>query len=97
VVGPPLGGAAVGLSAGDDRDRRRGQLPVSACGIAAIRGHSRVASVVDIGALGGELLDGWRHILSSPALRPVFCNRLLVGGRSWRPRPELAVLMLGPL
>jgi MFS family permease len=99
VVGPPLGGAAVGLLG-----------PVTTVIADAV---SYLLSAVGIGAIGereprperpaasglrtGELLEGWRHILGSPALRPVFFNRLLVGGLILAVEPELAVLLLGPL
>ena len=99
VVGPPLGGAAVGLLGPVTTvHRRRGQLPAL-----CLRGrHDRRARAAPgaacaIGRSAGELLDGWRHILGSPALRPVFFNRLLVGGLILAVEPELAVLMLGPL
>ena len=99
VVGPPLGGAAVGL---------RGPVTtviadavsylLSACGITAIGGHEpRPERPAASGLRTGELLDGWRHILGSPALRPVFFNRLLVGGLILAAEPVLVVLMLGPL
>jgi MFS family permease len=75
-----------------------GSYLLSACGIAAIGGHEpRPVRPSGSGRSAGELLDGWRHILSSPALRPVFCNRLLVGGLILAVEPELAVLMLGQL
>ncbi len=54
--------------------------PLSACGVAAIGGHEqRPARPAGSRRSAGELLDGWRHILSSPALRPVFFNRLFGG------------------
>jgi MFS family permease len=99
VVGPPLGGAAVGL-VGPVTTVVADAVSylLSACGIAAIRGrepHPGPASAARLRA--GDLLDGWRHILTSPALRPVFFNRLLVGGLILAAEPELAVLMLGQL
>ena len=84
---------------GDDRDRRRGQLP--AVGLRDRRDRRRTSPVpmrpAASGLRTGELLDGWRHILGSPALRPVFFNRLLVGGLILAAEPLLVVLMLGPL
>jgi MFS family permease len=99
VVGPPLGGAAVGLLGPVTTViADAASYLLSACGIAAIGGHephpSRPSSS---GRTAGELLDGWRHILRSPALRPVFFNRLLVGGLILAAEPVLVVLMLGEL
>ena len=99
VVGPPLGGAAVGLLGPVTTVIADAvSYLLSACGVAAIGGHEpRPARPSAPGRSAGELLDGWRHILSSPALRPVFFNRLLVGGLILAVEPVLAVLMLGPL
>lgn len=44
-----------------------------------------------------HLLDGWRYILTSPALRPLFFNTLLNNGLIMAASPLLAVLMLGQL
>jgi len=99
VVGPPLGGAAVGL-VGPVTTVIADAVSylLSACGIAAIGGHEpRQVRPAARGHRAGELLDGWRHILRSQALRPVFCNRLLVGGLILAAEPVLVVLMLGEL
>jgi predicted MFS family arabinose efflux permease len=45
----------------------------------------------------GDLLDGWRHILASPALRPLFLNAVGVNGLIMATAPLLTVLMLGDL
>ncbi|WP_436774683.1 MFS transporter [Yinghuangia sp. YIM S09857] len=42
----------------------------------------------------GELLVGWRHILTDPVLRPLFLNVVLVNGLIMASAPLLAVLML---
>lgn len=99
VVGPPLGGAAVGLLGPVTTVIADAvSYLLSACGVAAIGGHEpRPVRPARSGRSAGELLDGWRHILSSPALRPVFFNRLFVGGLILAVEPELAVLMLGQL
>ena len=99
VVGPPLGGAAVGLVGPVTTViADAASYLLSACGIAAIGGHElRPPRPSASGRVAGELLDGWRHILRSPALRPVFFNRLLVGGLILAAEPVLVVLMLGPL
>jgi MFS family permease len=99
VVGPPLGGALVGLLGPVTTVIADAvSYLLSACGVAAIGGHEpRPVRPASSGRSAGELLDGWRHILGSAALRPVFFNRLLVGGLILAVEPELAVLMLGPL
>lgn len=97
VVGPPLGGAAIGLLG-----------PVvtvvadavsyllSAAGLVAIRAPEPPPAPRDRGR-AGELLDGWRHILTDPTLRPLFGNVLLVNGLIMATEPVIAVLMLGRL
>ncbi|MGW2005925.1 MFS transporter, partial [Streptomyces nigrescens] len=45
----------------------------------------------------GDLLEGWRYILTHPALRPLFFNTVLVSGLIMAASPLLAVLMLGDL
>jgi len=104
VVGPPLGGALVGLVGPVTTVIADGvSYLLSACGVAMIRGGEPPAARPDSGRASagrprvGELLDGWRYILRSPALLPVFCNSLLVGGLILAVEPELAVLMLGQL
>jgi Major Facilitator Superfamily len=99
VVGPPLGGAAVGLIGPVTTVIADAvSYLLSACGIAAIGGHEpRPSRPQASGRSAGELLDGWRHILRSTALRPVFFNRLLVGGLILAAEPVLVVLMLGQL
>ena len=99
VLGPPLGGAAIGLLG-----------PVvtviadavsyllSALGIRAIGGREPAPARRPAARLRpGDLLDGWRYILASPALRPLFFNQILVGGLIMATAPLLAVLMLGEL
>ncbi|MFE0255248.1 MFS transporter [Streptomyces sp. NPDC059010] len=44
-----------------------------------------------------DLVAGWRHILTDPALRPLFLNTILVNALIMAPAPLLAVLMLGQL
>jgi MFS family permease len=99
VVGPPLGGAAVGLLGPVTTVIADAvSYLLSAAGIAAIgEREPRPERPAASGLRTGELLEGWRHILGSPALRPVFFNRLLVGGLILAVEPELAVLLLGPL
>ena len=99
VVGPPLGGALVGL-VGPVTTVLADAVSylLSACGVAMIRGEEqRPSRPAASRHQATELLDGWRHILRSPALRPAFFNRLLVGGLLLAAEPQLAVLLLGQL
>ncbi|MFJ5137884.1 MFS transporter [Streptomyces sp. NPDC088707] len=99
VVGPPLGGALVAF-AGPVATVLVDALSylLSAAGIRAIRGRepgpTRGAGA---GMRAGDLLEGWRHILAQPVLRPLFLNSVLVNGLIMATAPLLAVLMLGPL
>lgn len=99
ILGPPLGGAAIGLFG-----------PVvtvlidavsyllSAAGLRAIGGgEARPARTAATRLRPGDLLDGWRHILTHPALRALFFNTTLVNGLIMATAPPLAVLMLGHL
>jgi MFS family permease len=99
VVGPPLGGAAIALFG-----------PVTTVVADAV---SYLLSALGIGAIGGgeprpertgaarsrarDLLEGWRHILGHPVLRPLFLNALVVNGLIMASQPLLAVLLLGRL
>lgn len=99
TVGPPLGGAAIGLFG-----------PVttvvvdavsyllSALGIRAIGGtEPRPARTGAPRLRAGDLLAGWRHILGHPVLRPLLFNSIVVNGLIMASEPLLAVLLLGPL
>jgi MFS family permease len=99
AIGPPLGGLAIGLFG-----------PVTTVVIDAV---SYLFSAAAIGTIGGsephpmrtdaqrlragDLLEGWRTILTSPALRPLFFNTILVNGLIMATAPPIAVLMLGHL
>jgi MFS family permease len=99
ALGPPLGGAAIGLLG-----------PVTTVVADAI---SYLLSAAALRAIGGsesrtvradatrlrarDLLEGWRYILTHPALRPLFFNTILVNGLIMATSPLLAVLMLGHL
>ena len=99
VIGPPLGGAAVGLLGPVTTVIADAvSYLLSACGIAAIGGREpHPPRSLTARHSASELLDGWRHILGSPALRPVFCNSILTGGLILATEPPLAVLMLDQL
>ncbi len=100
ALGPPLGTAAIGL-AGPVTTVAANALSflLSAAAIRAIGGReqppARAAAPSRPGA--GGLLEGWRYILTSPALRPLFFNVIVVNGLIMASAPLLAVLMLGDL
>ncbi|WPB95102.1 MFS transporter [Streptomyces malaysiensis] len=100
MVGPPIGGAAVGLFGPVMTVAANAvSFLLSAAGIRAIGGEeprpARTATPSRLRA--GDLLEGWRYILTHPALRPLFFNTVLVGGLIMATAPLLAVLMLGDL
>ncbi|GEB54565.1 MFS transporter [Streptomyces gardneri] len=99
VVGPPLGGALItllGPVATVAADAVSYLL--SAAGIRAIRGReSRPEREERTGARLGDLVEGWRHVLAHPQLRPLFLHTVLVNALIMATAPLLAVLMLGPL
>ncbi|KAB1916171.1 MFS transporter [Micromonospora sp. AMSO31t] len=99
AVGPPLGGAAVGL-VGPVTTVVVDALSylLSALGITAIRGREEHRLRDDRQPVrAGELLDGWRHLLTHRGLRALYLNQLLVGGLIMATEPLLAVLLLGQL
>ncbi|MBC9711691.1 MFS transporter [Streptomyces sp. TRM66268-LWL] len=97
LVGPPLGGAAVGMFG-----------PVLTVAANAV---SFLLSAVGIRAIGRDeeppahaaakerarLGDGFRFLWAHPTLRPLFLNAVLVNALIMTGAPLLAVLMLGPL
>ena len=99
VVGPPLGGAAIGLL-GPVTTVIADAISylLSALGIGAISGTEPAPTVTGPRrARPGDVLDGWRYILTHPPLRSVFFNVLLVNGLILATEPALAVLMLSRL
>jgi MFS family permease len=100
VVGPPLGGAAIGLFGPVITVLADAvSYLLSAAGICAIGGKEAPPPPRPATARlrPGDLLDGWRHILAHPRLRPLFLNTLLVNGLIMAGEPLIAVLMLGRL
>jgi MFS family permease len=99
AVGPPLGGAAIGMFGPvTTMVADAFSYLFAALGITAIRGreeHPRRTDKSQVRA--SELLDGWRHLLSHPGLRALYLNQLLVGGLIMATEPLLAVLLLGEL
>ncbi|PSK67832.1 hypothetical protein B0E53_00103 [Micromonospora sp. MH33] len=99
AVGPPLGGAAIGLF-GPVTTVVADALSylLSALGVTAIRGSEEPPRRTDRSRVrAGELLDGWRHLLAHPGLRALYLNQLLVSGLIMATEPLLAVLLLRQL
>ncbi|MCQ4043691.1 MFS transporter [Streptantibioticus rubrisoli] len=99
VLGPPLGGAAIGLFGPVTTVLADAvSYLLSALGIRAIGGQEPRPARADAPRLrAADLLDGWRYILRHPALRPLFLNTVLSNGLIMATEPLLAVLLLGRL
>jgi MFS family permease len=99
ALGPSLGGVAIGLF-GPVTTVIADALSylLSALGICAIGGREPRFSRADAPRQrAGDLFEGWRYILTHPALRPLFFNTILVNGLIMASSPLVAVLMLGRL
>jgi len=99
AVGPPLGGAAIGLF-GPVTTVVADALSylLSALGITAIRDREEAPQPTGKSPTrAGALLDGWRHILGHRGLRALYLNNMLVGGLIMATEPLLAVLLLRQL
>jgi predicted MFS family arabinose efflux permease len=99
ALGAPLGGLAISLF-GPVTTVIADAISylVSAIGIGAIRGReSRPVRADALRLRVGDLLEGWRYILTHPTLRPLFLNTVLVNGLVLATSPLVAVLMLGHL
>jgi hypothetical protein len=97
VLGPPLGGAAIGLLGPVTTVLANAvSFLLSACGIRAISSAETTPRRAPVERDGG-LLAGWRYLLGHPTLRPLFYNTVLVNGLIMATSPLLAVLMLGRL
>jgi MFS family permease len=99
VIGPPLGGAAIGLL-GPVTAVVADALSylLSALGITAIRepeqpSNRRTAPT----RRWSDVVEGWRYLLSHPTLRRFFVNVVLVNGLIMATEPLLSVLMLSRL
>jgi hypothetical protein len=99
AVGPPLGGAALGLF-GPVTTIVADALSylLSALGITAIGGREEAPRTTGDGPVrAGALLAGWRHIMGVSDLRALYLNNMLVGGLIMATEPLLAVLLLRDL
>ena len=96
ALGPPLGGVLIGVFGPLTTVVANAvSFLLSAAGIRAIGGSEpRPAPAAPE---RGGLLEGWRFIVSSPTLRPLFLNTVLVNSLIMATAPLLAVLMLGEL
>lgn len=100
ALGPPLGGAAIGIFGPVTTVLANAvSFLLSACGLRAIGGGEQrpVRSQPVQGFRARELVEGWRYILTSPTLRPLFFNTVLVNALIMASAPLMAVLMLGRL
>ncbi|MCF4137135.1 MFS transporter, partial [Streptomyces sp. Tue 6430] len=99
IVGPPLGGAAIGLLGpvatvvADAASYLLSALGLRAMGGDELRPERRETSRMR----AADLLDGWRYVLADAALRPLFLNTALFNGLVMAASPLLTVLMLGRL
>ncbi|HWF72124.1 MAG TPA: MFS transporter [Solirubrobacteraceae bacterium] len=100
ALGPPLGGAAIGLFGPVTTVIADAvSYLLSALGIRAIgttEAHPERTDD-DPRLRAGDVRDGWRYILTHPALRPLFFNTIVVNGLIMAVAPVIAVLMLGRL
>ncbi len=98
TVGPPLGGAAVGLLGPVTTVIADAvSYLLSALGILAIRSPETPPARERPRMRAVDLLDGWRHLLTHRTLRRLFGNVLVVNGLIMATEPVIAVLMLGRL
>jgi MFS family permease len=99
MIGPPLGGALIGIFGPVTTVIADAvSYLLSACGVSAIAGHeARPVHVVSGRSRRDEVFEGWRYILQHPPLRALLANTALVNGLIMAPAPLIAVLMLSRL
>jgi len=99
VLGPPLGGAAIGVFGPVTTVLADAvSYLLSAAGIRAAGGQEARPVRTGVARLRArDLADGWRYILASPSLRPLFWNTMAVNGLIMATAPLITVLMLGRL
>jgi hypothetical protein len=99
VLGPPLGGAAIGLLGpvvtvvADAVSYLLSALGLSAAG----RSEPAPSRTDRVRTRPGDLLDGWRVLLGDPVLRRLLANSAVNGALIMATSPLLAVLLLGRL
>lgn len=99
MLGPPAGGLAIGMF-GPVTTLVADAVSylLSALGIRAIGGTEPTPDRTAVPRLrAGDLLDGWRFVLTHSTLRGLFFNTILNSGLIMATAPLLAVLMLGDL
>jgi MFS family permease len=104
AIGPPAGGAAIGLLGPMVTVlANAASFVTSALGLATIAGDADRPPAPGSGAAPAraarraDVLVGWRTILGDPFLRRLFANTVLVNGLILATAPLMAVLMLGDL
>jgi MFS family permease len=98
VVGPPLGGAAIGwFGPVTTLVLDAASYLLSALGIAAIRQPERPTVRTAGTRRWHDVVEGWRYILTHATLRRLFVNAMLVNGLIMAGEPLLSVLMLADL
>ena len=98
VVGPTLGGAAIGLFGSVVTIAADAvSYLLSAMGIIAIGGGEPAPAIASAQLSLAGLAEGWRYILHHRQLRRLFLNSMTVNGLIMAGEAPLAVLMLGQL
>jgi MFS family permease len=99
ALGPPLGGAAISAFGPVTTVIANAvSFLFSALAIAAIGDEEPRTLRTDAPKLrAGDLLEGWRYILTNPALRPLFFNTIMVNSLIMATSPLVAFQMLGRL
>jgi MFS family permease len=99
ALGPPLGGAAIGAFGPVTTVIANAiSFLLSALAISAIGDEEPRTARTDAPKLkASDLIEGWRFILTNPALRPLFLNTIVVNSLIMATSPLVAVLMLGQL
>lgn len=96
VVGPPLGGAAIGLlGPAVTVIADAASFGLSALGLRAVRAEEARPDAAR--QPSARVTEGWRFVLADAGLRPLFFNTVLVNGLILATAPLMAVLMLGRL
>lgn len=99
-VGPPVGGALIGLLGASTTLLVDGlSFLASALQLRTIRRPEPPGAWVEPAPAGvvSRWVEGWRHIFGQPGLKALFFNAMLFGGSLMLVSPLLAVLMLREL